>query len=538
MPAGTQPPISAAYSGDSQFAPSSGRPTNRFAAPPATTTTTTTTTTSQSEAPTPCQAAGGNLGGASDGSVGCCTGGTGGTGGTIGGCCPADPGGGTPFGGGNLGGTGGTIGGCCPADPGGGTPFGGGNLGGTGGTIGGCCPADPGGGTPFGGGNLGGTGGTIGGGNLGGTGGTIGGCCPADPGGGTPFGGGNLGGTGGTIGGGASGTVGGGTGNFGGSLVMGLSSPFGLARAAGANPTRINPTSFFTVPAVCSVPHRTPIDAQKAAQKAYDSGFSASLSQSSAANGAIGTGIGYASKLPGPQAPYVSAVGDTFSLAAALESQAAKDAATRAADPPDPSFRKLSAVRAYPVPLGDAVRQLAAATRRRLLLVARLAGTAAALATNATISINRAASAHAAHRHVWERRQMLADARFSAQLAVVLSREATAVRSLPRLLLTARLGSRLLSAADVSAVARSASRRGLSVTLTHVLRQLHVAAGGRRFLRVLIAGVRAAAGTRITYRIVVTQALNSSAAVLRSYAADLHAYALRVRKRPVSSSAS
>lgn len=80
--------------------------------------------------------------------------------------------------------------------------------------------------------------------------------------------------------------------------------------------------------------------------QSHDSGYSASLSQSSAANGAIGTGI------------------------------AAKNAAKRAADPPDPNFRKVSAVNAYPIHLVGSARKLPAATRRRLLTHERLARSA------------------------------------------------------------------------------------------------------------------------------------------------------------------
>jgi hypothetical protein len=43
---------------------------------------------------------------------------------------------------------------------------------------------------------------------------------------------------------------------------------------------------------------------------------------------------------------------------------------------------------------------------------------------------------------------------------------------------------------------------------------------------------------QFTYRKLVTQALRSSGAILRAYAANLHAYATRVRKAPVSSNAS
>ena len=73
-----------------------------------------------------------------------------------------------------------------------------------------------------------------------------------------------------------------------------------------------------------------------------DSGYSASLSQSSAANGAIGTGI------------------------------AAKNAAKRAADPPDPNFRKVSAVNAYPIHLVGSARRLL--THERLARSAYVGG--------------------------------------------------------------------------------------------------------------------------------------------------------------------
>jgi hypothetical protein len=105
-------------------------------------------------------------------------------------------------------------------------------------------------------------------------------------------------------------------------------------------------------------------------------------------------------------------------------------------------------------------------------------------------------------------------------------------------LLTHRLGSRVLTAADVTTHARSVSAHGFPASFTRSMRQLHLPRAGQRRLRTLVAGVSAKPGTRVTYRKLVTYALSSSAAMLRKYAANLRAYAARVRKAPVSSNAS
>jgi len=176
--------------------------------------------------------------------------------------------------------------------------------------------------------------------------------------------------------------------------------------------------------------------------------------------------------------------------------------------------------------------------RRQLRRVQRLAGAAGALATNATISINRAASAHAAHRPDWERRQMLADARFSRRLALVLGKEAAAMSSLTHSSLMGRLGSGVLRASEVSVVAHTVAAHGLSRSLARSLRLFHVPAGERKILRSLMAGASAARGSSIRYRPLLEQSLNGAATALRGYAHNLRAYAARVNKKPRSSNAS
>jgi len=210
----------------------------------------------------------------------------------------------------------------------------------------------------------------------------------------------------------------------------------GIAHAAAFNtgpPSAINPSKYFGVPPACAVrARRGPIDVEKEAKKAYDRGYSASLSGDSAKLGMASSVLGGASGIPGPQAPYLQGLSQIAGLASAVEGDSARNAATRAADPPDPHFTRISAVKAYRIPVTRALRRVPAFERRQLLGVQYLAGRSGALAANATASINRAATAHARHRAIWERRQMRADARFSRKLASVLIRQANAMSALTR----------------------------------------------------------------------------------------------------------
>jgi len=316
----------------------------------------------------------------------------------------------------------------------------------------------------------------------------------------------------------------------------------GIAHPAAFNtgpPSAINPSKYLGVPPACAVrAKRGPIDVEKEAKKAYDRGYSASLSGDSAKLGMASSALGGASGIPGPQAPYLQGLSQIAGLASAVEGDSARNAATRAADPPDPHFTRISAVKAYRIPITKALRRVPASDRRQLLGVQYLAGRSGALAANATASINRAATAHARHRPIWERRQMRADARFSRKLASVLIRQANAMSALTRSSLMERLGSGALTASEVSVIAHSVAAHGLPILLARSLHWLHVPVAERRVLRSLIAGVRATRVTSISYRELVKQSFNGAAVVLRDYAKNLRIYAVRVTAKPRSSNAS
>ena len=117
--------------------------------------------------------------------------------------------------------------------------------------------------------------------------------------------------------------------------------------------------------------------------------------------------------------------------------------------PPDPHFTRIAAARAARLSFTLA-RSLPSSIRARVLLAGSLAANASRSIHDPTTSINRAASAHAARSAVWERRQMLAAARFSRSLAGVLDREADDLTALRRSTPIARLNAGALSASRLS----------------------------------------------------------------------------------------
>ena len=316
-----------------------------------------------------------------------------------------------------------------------------------------------------------------------------------------------------------------------------------VARAAFVNtpPPSNVPPGFIIAKPICQpgAAKRPPIDAEKEAKKAYDRGYSQSLSDSSTTNGSVSNTLGALSSVPGPpQAKaVVGGLGKLFGLASAIENDAAKNAATRAKDPPDSHYTRIAA--AKPAHLSPALaRSLPASIRTRVLLAARLAASAVALSTNATTSINRAASAHAAHRSVWERRQMLATARFSRSLAGVLDREADDLTALRRSTLIARLNAGALTARRLSTLAHSVAAHGLPRSLSQLLHVLGVPAAQQSLLRTQMGSVTAPRGRSITYRALISQALSTTATLLHAYASNLRTYAGQVNRNPVSSNAS
>jgi hypothetical protein len=279
-----------------------------------------------------------------------------------------------------------------------------------------------------------------------------------------------------------------------------------------------------------------PIDAEAAARKAEDEGYSQAMADSSAENAILTTEIGVATVATGQ--PIGTGMGIVVGGAAAVENRLSVSAAVRAKDPPDRHFTKIASTRVPVLALPPGARSLPAPGRALLVHVLALEARSGALGSAAAVSVNRAASAHAAHSRKWERRQMLADADFSAKLAATLTHLAGRLQSPQLSSLLGTLASRPVTAASIRQAAGSAAGGSLPGTLLVALEKLRVPKAQQKLLAWRMSTARPASAGSITFGPLLAQVESASASYMRQYASNLHALAIRVRHRPRSANSS
>jgi hypothetical protein len=198
-------------------------------------------------------------------------------------------------------------------------------------------------------------------------------------------------------------------------------------------------------------------------------------------------------------------------------------------DPPDAHYKQVARARiGHPqlVPAtGPLGQQVAPAVNALLGLQARQAAISRAL----ELSRNRAGGAHRAHNGAWERRQMLAVARYSAQLAQTLGRIVPAMAAAAAAVRPTVLGGLLFTPANAEQARVDVAGHGLPSSLVASLKGVGATPASIRALTKSVRG-----GSSQSAPLSFDAAFNDprAAGAYRRAAGLLRSYAKRVKAHP------